>query len=63
LSWQGKSEDLAFRMLRGTGFDGRADGLCYKNTLATYSHIHALGTPSWAKAVVEAARSYRKKIG
>jgi len=61
LSWQGKSEDLAFRMLRGTGFDGRADGLCYKNTLATYSHIHALGTPTWAKAVVEAARSYRKK--
>ncbi len=59
LSCRGKSGDLAFRMIRGTGFDGRRDGLCYKNTLATYSHIHALGTPSWAEAMVEAAVSYQ----
>jgi cobyrinic acid a,c-diamide synthase len=61
LSWEGKPEDLAFRMVRGTGFHPKGDGLCYKNTLATYSHIHALGTPSWARSVVQAARSYRKK--
>jgi len=61
LSWKGKPEDLAFRMLRGEGFDGKADGLCYKNTLATYSHIHALGTPSWAEKMVEAAVLYQKK--
>jgi len=66
LEWRGKSEDLAFRMIRGGGFDGKADGLCYKNTLATYSHIHALGTPSWAEAMVEASALYNaqnKKIG
>jgi cobyrinic acid a,c-diamide synthase len=61
LSWQGKSEDLAFRMVRGGGLDGKGDGLCYKNTLATYSHIHALGTPSWAEAMVQASALYRKK--
>ena len=66
LSWRGKSGDLAFRMIRGGGFDGKADGLCYKNTLATYSHIHVLGTPSWAEAMVEASALYNaqdKKIG
>jgi cobyrinic acid a,c-diamide synthase len=66
LEWRGKSEDLAFRMVRGGGFDGKGDGLCYKNTLAMYSHIHALGTPSWAEAMVEASALYHaqnKKIG
>ncbi len=66
LEWRGKSEDLAFRMIRGGGLDGKGDGLCYKNTLATYSHIHALGTPSWAEAMVEASALYQaqdKKIG
>ena len=66
LSWGGKAEDLAFRMTRGTGFAGERDGLCYKNTLATYSHVHALGTPAWAVAMVEASALYHardKKIG
>jgi len=58
LSWRGKKEELCFRMTRGGGFAGKRDGLCYKNTLATYSHIHALGTPSWANAMVEAAGLY-----
>ena len=61
LSWKGKPENLAFRMVRGEGFDGKGDGLCYKNTLATYTHIHALGTPSWAEKMVEAAVLYQKK--
>jgi len=62
LNWEGKLEDLAFRMVRGSGFHGKGDGLCYKNTLATYSHIHALGTPSWARSMVQAARSYREGL-
>jgi cobyrinic acid a,c-diamide synthase len=66
LEWRGKSEDLAFRMIRGGGLDGKGDGVCYKNTLATYSHIHAVGTPSWAEAMVQASALYQardKKIG
>ncbi len=62
IAWRGKSEDLAFRMIRGEGFDGKGDGLCYKNTLATYSHIHALGTPAWAGAMVEAIASHRERV-
>ena len=59
LRWKGRPEDLAFRVTRGVGFAGKRDGLCYKNTLATYSHVHALGTPSWARAMVEASVSHR----
>jgi cobyrinic acid a,c-diamide synthase len=58
VSWHGKAEDLAFCVKRGEGFAGNRDGLCYKNTLATYTHIHALGTPSWAKAMVEASKGW-----
>ncbi|MDY6990132.1 MAG: cobyrinate a,c-diamide synthase [Thermodesulfobacteriota bacterium] len=62
LEWRGESEALAFKMIRGQGLDGKGDGLCYKNTLATYSHIHALGTPSWAEAMVKASVSFREKM-
>jgi cobyrinic acid a,c-diamide synthase len=48
-------------MKRGVGVINKRDGLCYKNVLATYTHIHALGTPSWAEALVQNAISYRNK--
>jgi len=55
LTWDGSETDLVFQMERGRGFiDGR-DGLCYRRVLATYTHIHALGTPSWAEKMVENA--------
>ena len=46
---------LAFRMQRGTGFDGERDGLVYKNVLASFCHFHAAGTREWAGAVVRQA--------
>jgi len=52
LEWRGKAEDLAFRIERGVGFFDKRDGVCYKNVLATYSHIHALGFPCWAEGIV-----------
>jgi cobyrinic acid a,c-diamide synthase len=57
--WKGDSDDLAFDMHRGTGFINNRDGVCYKNILATYTHIHALGTPSWAQAMIRNAQQYR----
>jgi cobyrinic acid a,c-diamide synthase len=47
-----------FRILRGHGMDGVRDGICYKNALGTYLHIHALGQPLWAKGIVDRAREY-----
>ncbi len=49
----------AYRVLRGTGMDGQRDGLCRKNILAGFTHLHTLGTPQWAEAMVGKARQYR----
>jgi cobyrinic acid a,c-diamide synthase len=52
---------LAHRVRRGSGIDGVWDGLCFKNVLATYSHLHALGCVEWADALVEKAMLYRAR--
>ena len=62
LKWRGRYIVLAFNMKRGAGFINHRDGVCYKNVLATYTHIHALGTPSWAESMVRNAIAYKNKI-
>lgn len=51
---------MGYHMIRGGGINGTADGLVYKNVLACYTHLHALGTPEWAAAMVRKAREYRR---
>jgi cobyrinic acid a,c-diamide synthase len=58
--WSGDEDDLVFRMQRGVGISRDRDGISYKNVLASYTHIHALGTPQWAQALVRNARAYQK---
>ncbi len=53
------SHHRPFDMLRGYGLDGAHDGLCVKNALGLYSHIHALGEPSWADALIRKAQEFR----
>ena len=60
LKWRGKDEDMVFAVKRGAGLYNHRDGIVYKNVLATYTHIHALGSPFWARALVERAGLYRK---
>lgn len=50
----------SFVMKRGQGISDHLDGLCYRNVLATYTHIHALGTDTWADGLVRSAIQYRK---
>jgi cobyrinic acid a,c-diamide synthase len=52
-----------FRVERGRGLGGEEDGLCRNNLLATYTHVHALGTPSWAGSLVRTAAGYRDTHG
>jgi cobyrinic acid a,c-diamide synthase len=56
-----KREEVAtvFKVKRGYGFDSGRDGLVHKNVLASFCHIHALGEKNWAKAMVDAASSYK----
>jgi cobyrinic acid a,c-diamide synthase len=53
-------QPMAYHMNRGHGIDGKGDGIIYKNVLAAYTHLHALGTPEWSGAMVKKAREYRK---
>jgi cobyrinic acid a,c-diamide synthase len=48
-------------MQRGAGVDGSADGLLYQNVLGTYTHLHALGTPEWARGMIRSAAAYRRR--
>lgn len=62
LEWQGRGENLVFSMQRGNGFINGRDGVRYKNVLGTYTHLHALGTPSWAGALVANAMKYKDRM-
>ena len=59
LEWHGEDRQLAFRMKRGAGVMNGRDGVCHKNVLATYTHIHALGTSAWAGSLVARAADYQ----
>jgi len=61
LDFTGPEDSLAFAMTRGKGFACRRDGIVHKNVLATYTHVHALGTPQWAPALVAAADRFRRE--
>ena len=50
---------MVFSLRRGHGMDGAHDGIVYKNVLATYTHLHALGSPLWVQGMVKKAREYR----
>ncbi len=50
----------AFRVKKGTGLGGSREGLIRHHVLAGFTHLHALGTPLWAPALIGAARRYRE---
>ncbi len=50
--------DTAFSVERGAGLGLGREGLMVANTIATYIHLHALGTPEWAPGLVQAAHRH-----
>lgn len=55
-----ESFHFVFNVKRGHGIDGVRDGICRKNVLGTYTHIHAGGQSRWAQGIVRAAIGYKK---
>jgi cobyrinic acid a,c-diamide synthase len=55
-----QNNQMAFKMLRGKGIIDHKDGFVLNNTLGTYTHIHALGIPSWGTSFVLAAVKFRE---
>ncbi len=52
---------FAYQMQRGQGINGKVDAIIYKNVLAAYTHLHALGVPQWAEAFVSLALREQKR--
>ncbi|MEW6187948.1 MAG: cobyrinate a,c-diamide synthase [Thermodesulfobacteriota bacterium] len=59
VNWPDTPFTPAFKMIKGAGLDGAGDGIVYKNVLASYTHLHALGTAEWGAAMVRKAREYK----
>ncbi|MFB3853140.1 MAG: cobyrinate a,c-diamide synthase [Vicinamibacterales bacterium] len=55
----GGAIDTAARVSKGTGVGGGRDAVVCRSVWASYTHLHAIGCPEWAPAVVRAARGYR----
>jgi cobyrinic acid a,c-diamide synthase len=52
---------FSFKMKRGQGLIEAKDGICYKNVLATYTHLHAYGAPQWADGLIQRASRYKEE--
>lgn len=52
---------FVFGVRKGDGILHKKDGLCYRNVLATYTHLHALGTKEWVPGMMQAAAGYKEK--
>ena len=50
---------FAFDVVRGTGIDGKHDGLVTRRTMATYMHQHALANKEWGIRIAESCSSGR----
>lgn len=49
----------AFKMKRGMGIKDKMDGICYKNVMGTYTHVHAFGSAEWATGLINMAREFK----
>ncbi|WP_419176511.1 cobyrinate a,c-diamide synthase [Desulfosediminicola sp.] len=59
IDWGWDEESMTVAMERGKGFMESRDGLCHKNVLALYTHVHADGTPEWAPGLLAKCREYK----
>ena len=51
----------AYEVKRGTGINGRHDGLVHRNLLACYSHLRDVEGNHWVRRFVEFVRRHREK--
>jgi cobyrinic acid a,c-diamide synthase len=54
----GGSPPTVCAVRRGTGCGDGRDGLVLRNVWASYTHVHALGTPEWTAGMLKTARAY-----
>jgi len=52
---------FAFKAKRGSGIVNKQEGLCYRNVLATYTHLHAIGTKEWVTGILNATLQHKMR--
>ncbi len=52
----------AYEVVRGTGVDGRHDGIVYKNLFACYAHLRDLNNNHWASRFVAFVRQHKQRV-
>jgi cobyrinic acid a,c-diamide synthase len=50
---------FGYDVVRGTGIDGRHDGIIYKNLVAAYSHLRDVGGNGWTSRFVDQVHACR----
>jgi cobyrinic acid a,c-diamide synthase len=50
----------AYEVQRGTGIDGKNDGIVYKNTMASYAHLRNTEQSPWVSGFVDFIRKSKK---
>jgi cobyrinic acid a,c-diamide synthase len=53
---------FVFNVMKGEGITNGMEGVCYRNVLATYTHLHAMGTPEWVQGMIKAAGAYKTNL-
>jgi cobyrinic acid a,c-diamide synthase len=53
--------NFVYRLQRGSGIIGNMDAISFKNVLATYTHLHTLGSPRWAESFVNLAINAKER--
>lgn len=56
-----KDMKFVFELEKGTGFDGKVDGILYKNLFATYTHIHIFSVKCWATNFLKKAQEFKEQ--
>lgn len=54
--------NYAYEVIRGTGIDGKHDGIILNNVFASYVHLHTYAAPWWADMFIEAAKFFKKNF-
>jgi cobyrinic acid a,c-diamide synthase len=52
---------FAYRVLRGSGIDGKHDGIVYKNVLASYAHLRDVEQNHWVDRFVNHVRACKQR--
>jgi len=60
---EGKNHSYCYEVRRGTGIDGKSDGIRIHGLLASYAHIHYNSSPLWVDFLVKSMLNYQIRSG